>query len=140
MYRIYLALHVVSIISWMAAILYLYRLYVYHAEETVEIVKERLKSMERKLSKIILLPSSLASILFGLLMLFQQPQLIAERWMLTKLMLVMLLLGMTHFAGRLRRDLEAGRCRFTSKQLRLINEVPTFLMIGIIFLVILKPF
>ena len=140
LYRIILALHLVAVISWMAAILYLYRLFVYHREETEHVVKERFQMMEKRLSMIILLPAALGSLIFGIVLLALSPGLMQERWMWAKLVLVVFLLGLTHFAGSLRRRLAAGSCPYSGRALRILNEIPALLMIGIIFLVILQPF
>lgn len=140
MYRVLLALHIVSIISWMAGMLYLFRLYVYHAEEREPIVQERFKVMETKLLRIITLPAMLASLIFGISMLVLEPSLLSETWMKAKLFFVILLLSLTHFAGHLRKRLEQGTMSLSAVQLRLLNEIPTLLMILIVFLAILKPF
>src|SRR5438067_1133156 len=103
----------------MAGILYLYRLFVYHAEETEPVVKERFKVMEKKLARLILLPASLFSIVFGGWMLAVNPYLLTQGWMHAKLGLVILLMFLTHYAGRVRKSLASGNCRFDGKQLRL---------------------
>ena len=139
-YRFVLALHLISVISWMAGILYLYRLFVYHAEETEGLVKMRFIVMEKKLLRIITLPAAIASLAFGVAMLVMQPILLQQPWMHAKLGLVVLLLGMTHYAGKIRKQLEAGVSRRSGKFFRIANEVPTLLMIGIVLLVILRPF
>jgi len=124
----------------MAGILYLYRLFVYHIEETESVVKERFKVMEAKLMHIILLPAMLVSLLLGIVMIAMNPTIMKGPWMHTKLLLVVGLMFMSHYAGKLRRELGDGTCRKTSKQLRILNEVPTVLMIGIVFMVIMRPF
>lgn len=139
-YELLKALHIISIISWMAGILYLYRLFVYHAEETEAVVKSRFMIMEQKLLRVILLPAAVASLIFGVWMLVMNPALLHQEWMHAKLGLVGLLLFLTHYAGRLRKSLAAGTCRWTGKQLRLLNEAPTILMILIVLLVVLRPF
>jgi len=139
-YRWLLSIHIIAVISWMAGILYLFRLFVYHAEETVPVVKERFIVMEKKLLRIITLPAALVALGFGIAMLVLQPTLLQQPWMHGKLTLVVALLGMTHYAGKLRKQLERGECKKSGKFFRFANEVPTLLMIGIVLLVILRPF
>jgi len=139
-YRVVLSFHIISIISWMAGMLYLFRLFVYHAEETESLVKTRFIVMEKKLLRIITLPAAIASLVFGVAMLVMQPVLLQQPWMHAKLSLVVALLGMTHYAGKLRKQLELGTCDKSGKFFRVANEIPTLLMIGIVFLVILRPF
>jgi len=138
-YRIILALHIIAVISWMAGILYLYRLFVYHAEETEKVVKERLIVMEERLSRIILIPAMAFVLLFGFLLLAINPTLLSLPWMHAKLLAVGGLMFFSHFAGKIRRQLKSGTCQWSSKRLRVLNEIPTLLMIGVVFLVILKP-
>lgn len=124
----------------MAGILYLFRLFVYHAEETENLVKDRFKVMEEKLARIIMLPAMLVALLMGIVMLAMNPELFKNGWMHAKLLFVAGLLFMTHYAGTLRVQLRDGTCRHSGKFFRIMNEVPTLLMILIIFLVILRPF
>ena len=139
-YRIILAFHVIAIISWMAGILYLFRLFVYHAQETEAVVKERFSLMERKLYRIITFPAMWVSAFLGFSMVVFQPFLLETRWFYFKLFLVILLMGVTLWAGQIHYDLVNGRCKISSKTFRFLNEIPTLLMIGIVLLVILKPF
>ena len=137
-YRICLALHVIAVISWMAGLLYLFRLFVYHVEETEPLVKSRLVVWQEKLSRIIVGPAAMAALLFGVGMLGMNPSLLDLPWMRLKILLVAGMLAVTHFASKLRRQLARGECPYSSRTLRFLNEVPTLLMIGIVFLVILK--
>jgi len=139
-YPIYLALHIISIICWMAGILYLYRLFVYHAAESESVVKERLGTMELRLYTYITMPAMVSSIFFGAIMVVANPMLLKMPWMHTKLLFVFFLIGATHMAGMYGRQLRQGESKKSAKFFRLMNEVPTLLMIGIVFLVILKPF
>lgn len=139
-YRIFLSLHIISVISWMAGILYLYRLFIYHTEETENVVKARFCIMEKRLYKFITRPAMYGAFLFGVLMIWENPSLLDLNWFRTKLFLVVCLFGVTHIAPGIQRKLEAGTSTLTSKTLRFLNEVPTLLMIGIVFLVILKAF
>jgi len=140
LYRYFLALHIVAVISWMAGILYLYRLFVYHAEETENVVKERFIVMERRLYRFITTPAMWLSIAMGTAMLAVNPSLLEHHWMRAKLFCVFFLIGITQMAGPMHRKLASGESKKTSKTFRILNEVPTLLMIAIVFLVILKPF
>ena len=139
-YKLYLTIHLIAIISWMAGILYLYRLFVYHVEESENVVKERFQVMEKKLLLIILLPAMAVTTFAGVAMIMSQPNLLKEPWMHIKLLCVAALMYLSHYSGKLRRQLANSECKFSSKQLRLLNEVPTLLMIIIIVMVIMRPF
>lgn len=139
-YRIFMALHIISVISWMAGILYLYRLFIYHTEETLDVVKERFVVMEERLYRIITRPAMYLSIFFGGLMVWENPSLLTLHWFHVKLFLALLLIGMTLLSVPFRKKLQTGQSQVSSKTFRILNEVPTLLMIGIVFLVILKAF
>jgi putative membrane protein len=125
--------------SWMAGILYLYRLFVYHAAEKERVVRERFVFMERRLHTIIVHPAMGVSLILGLVMLSLHPELVKKPWMHGKLTMVVGMMLLSILAGRIRRELEAGVARFSDRNFRILNELPTLLMIGIVFLVILKP-
>ncbi len=139
-YRLLLASHIVFVISWMAGILYLVRLLVYYREETEGVVCERLAVMAVRLYSFITLPAMILSLLFGLLMILFNPDLLHAHWMHAKLLLVVLLIGVTHMANAFRKKLIAGSFEKSGRFLRIFNEVPTLLMILIVFLVIVRPF
>ncbi len=139
-YRYLLAFHLIGVISWMAGILYLFRLFVYHAAEKEAVVKSRFVLMEYRLYKLITVPAMVFTLALGLLMLYANPALFKQPWIHAKLLLVFLLMGYTGFAGRYRRQLENGTCKVSTKAFRWLNEVPTVFMIVIVFLAILKPF
>jgi protoporphyrinogen IX oxidase len=134
------SLHIISVISWMAGILYLYRLFVYHAEETEEAVKRRLRIMERRLYRYITVPAMVASLVFGLPMLFLVPGFLAAGWVHTKLLFVALLVGMTLFASSQIERMETQPPQYSSRTYRILNEVPTLIMVVIVVLVVFKPF
>ena len=139
-YLLIKSLHLISVISWMAGILYLYRLLVYHAEETEELVKSRFRVMEHRLYKYITFPAMVASFVFGILMLVMNPLLLHFGWMHAKLGCVILLAAATLYADFARRRLADGTWRHGSKVFRFLNEVPTLLMIAIVIFVIMRPF
>jgi len=140
LYKIILTFHIVSFISWMAGILYLIRLFAYHAEETENVVKERFTTMERKLALVIMLPAMLGTVLFGLILIGLNPSVLSAPWMHFKLLFVALLMGITHRTGRWRADLADNRSARSGKFFRTMNELPTLLMILIVFMVIVRPF
>ena len=133
------ALHIIAVISLMAAMLYLPRLFVYHVDAKAE-SSEMLKIMERRLYKFIMNPALIATWVFGGLLIWQMPGFMMEGWFHAKLLLVVLLTGIHGYYGRLLRDFAADKNKHSTRFYRILNEVPTVLMIFIVFLVILKPF
>jgi putative membrane protein len=136
------ALHLVSIIAWMAGLLYLPRLFVYHAAAPVGSPQsETFKVMERRLLRGIMNPAMGAAYLFGAL-LAATPGIVDWRsgWIWGKLVLVVLLTVAHHSFAAWRKDFAADRNARPARFYRLVNEVPTVLMIGIVLLVVLKPF
>ena len=139
-YDIVKALHVISVIAWMAGLLYLPRLYVYHAETAIGTVQaETFKVMERRLLKAIMTPAMIASFLFGIWMLILAPDLLGEPWMLIKILCVFGLAGCHGLFARMRRNLENDKMPYSPKTYKIWNEVPTLLMVIIVFMAIVKP-
>lgn len=134
------ALHVIAVMSWMAGMLYLPRLFVYHAGATVgSELSETLKIMERRLLRFIINPAMIASFLFGIWMLVKNPALLHEPFMHVKFGMV-LLMTLTHaFLARRRRYFAMDKNTYSARFYRMLNEVPTVLMIGIIIMVIVRP-
>ena len=140
MYEWIKALHVVAVISWMAGMLYLPRLFVYHTgAETGSKQSETFKVMERRLLKAIMNPAMLVSWLAGLYLIFAGHWQSAG-WLHGKLLLVLVLSGVHGFLSRCVKDFAADRNTRNHKFYRIINEVPTVLMIGSVILVVVKPF
>jgi putative membrane protein len=139
-YLLFKSLHLIAVISWMAGLLYLPRIFVYHSENSNEIVKTVFKTMERKLYNYIMTPAMILSWVFGLILIheigFQQ---LASLWLQLKLILVLLLTVYHFYLGSLLNKFKLDQNRKTSKFYRYINEVPTLLLILIIFIVIFKP-
>jgi putative membrane protein len=134
------ALHVISVIAWMAGIFYLPRLYVYHAESAPGSEKsETFKVMERRLLKAIMNPAMIATWVFGILVAFAGGWWTAP-WLHAKLVLVLVMSGFHGWLARCRRDFAGDRNRYASRTYRIANEVPTLLMILIVILVVVKPF
>ncbi|OGQ06377.1 MAG: TIGR00701 family protein [Deltaproteobacteria bacterium RIFCSPLOWO2_12_FULL_44_12] len=135
------AIHIIAVISWMAGLLYLFRLFVYHNEEKENVVKERFQMMERKLLNIITTPAGILSVVSGIMMMtYQLAYYFSQKWFHLKLALVVLLLGMHRFAFYLMKKLATTPNPYKKAHLRILNEVPTLLMILIVLLVVLKPF
>ena len=140
-YLLFKSLHLIAVISWMAGLLYLPRIFVYHAENSSDAnISEIFKTMERKLYFYIMTPAMALSWLFGLLLIhsigFQQ---LGQTWMLLKLLFVIILTLYHFYLGRLLRQFNTGNNKHTHKFYRYINEIPTILLILIIFVVIFKP-
>ncbi len=136
------ALHVVGVISWMAGLLYLPRLFVYHAAaKPGSELSETLKVMERRLLRAIMNPAMLASLLFGGLLLLDKSRAAwGDGWLHAKLALVAALMAMHMMMGRWRRDFADDRNTRPQRFYRIANEVPTVVMVGIVILVIVRPF
>ena len=133
--------HVISVIAWMAGMLYLPRLFVYHADATPGTVQsETFKVMERRLMKAIINPAMIAALVFGLLLLLAQPDLMRQGWLHAKLALVFGLFAVHGMMSGWLKAFAADRNRKSAKFFRVINEIPTVLMIGIVILVIVRPF
>lgn len=134
------ALHVMAIISWMAGMLYLVRLYVNHAMETESVVMERLQGMERRLLKAITTPAMVVSVITGITMLAMNPGLLHMPWMHVKLAMVVGMLAMHGMASGWRKKLIDNPHFKPHKFFRVMNEIPTLLMIVIVVMVIVRPF
>lgn len=136
------ALHVIAMVAWMAGMLYLPRLFVYHAgAKPGGELAETLKVMERRLLRAIINPAMLATWLFGLLLL-GVPGLIdwGSGWLYGKLAAVLALSVLHGFFARWRKDFTADRNAHTARFYRFANEVPTVLLVTIVILVLVKPF
>ena len=140
-YLLFKSLHLIAVISWMAGLLYLPRIFVYHTENNSELkVSEIFKVMERKLYFYIMTPAMALSWLFGLLLIhsigFQQ---LGQTWMLLKLLFVIILTIYHFYLGKLLGQFKTDSNQHSHKFYRYINEIPTILLILIIFVVIFKP-
>ena len=134
------AFHVIAVIAWMAGMLYLPRLFVYHcAAEAGSQQSETFKVMERRLLRAIINPAMVVSWLAGLYLAWAGHWLSAG-WFHGKLLLVLVLSGVHGLFSRWVKDFAADRNTKTQKVYRIINEIPTALMIGIVILVVVKPF
>jgi len=139
-YEIIKSLHIISVISWMVGLLYLPRLFVYHADaQTGSVQAETFKVMERRLLKAIMTPAMIASFIFGLWMLALNPGLFSEPWFHVKLAAVLLMAGVHGKFSKMRRLLENDEKPLSSKTYRIWNEIPTVLMIIIVVMSVAKP-
>ncbi|OJX46278.1 protoporphyrinogen oxidase HemJ [Devosia sp. 66-22] len=135
------ALHVISVLAWMAGMMYLPRLFVYHAEAQVGSEKsETFKVMERRLYRGITTPAMVATWVFGLAMVFHGLIDWSSIWPWVKAASVVALSGIHGFYGRLLRDFANDRNRRPSRFFRMINELPFVLAIVIVIMVIVRPF
>jgi putative membrane protein len=136
------ALHILSVIAWMAGMLYLPRLFVYHADaEKGSVQSETFKVMERRLYRGIITPSMLAAWVFGLCLAFGFGIVdFSQGWMWLKAVMVILLSGVHGLYGRLLRAFASDRNTRPSKFFRAINEIPFVIAIVIVISVVVKPF
>ncbi len=140
MYEWIKAFHVIAVMAWMAGMLYLPRLFVYHCEaEPGSPQSETFKTMERRLLKAIINPAMIVTWGLGIWLAWIGPYLTAG-WFNAKLVLVLILSGVHGLFARWVKDFAADRNRRSAAFYRVVNEVPTLLMIGIVILAIVKPF
>ncbi|MET0193524.1 MAG: protoporphyrinogen oxidase HemJ [Hyphomicrobiaceae bacterium] len=134
------ALHIVAVISWMAGLLYLPRLFVYHCEaEPGSKQSETFKVMEQRLFRLIMNPAMLVVWVTGPLLAWQMG-VMHDRWLAAKFVFVILMSGFHHALGRWRTAFAEDRNPHPAKYFRIANEVPTLLMVAIVVLVVVKPF
>lgn len=133
------ALHVIAVMAWMAGMLYLPRLFVYHADaKPGSELSETLKVMERRLLRAIINPAMMAAFVFGGLMLVVQDW--SQHWLHVKLALVLAMSALHGVFSRWRKDFAADRNQRPAKFYRIANEIPTVLLIAIVVLAVVKPF
>ena len=140
LYLLFKSLHLIAVISWMAGLLYLPRIFVYHSENNNEIITSVFKTMERKLFYYIMTPAMVLSWLFGVILIhevgFDQ---LASLWLKLKIILVILLTVYHFYLGFLLNQFKLDQNKKSSKFYRYINEIPTLLLILIVFVVVFKP-
>ncbi len=140
LYLLFKSLHLVAVISWMAGLLYLPRIFVYHSEANHEKQKDVFKTMERKLYNYIMMPAMLLSWLFGVLLIHSLGfSVFAELWMQIKTILVIILTYYHFLLGKYLNDFAINDNKKSSKFYRIINEVPTIILIVVVFVVVFKP-
>ncbi len=138
------AFHIIGVVVWFAGLFYLVRLFIYHveAEEKPEparsILQQQYELMEKRLYRIITTPGMLVTVAMAIGILWTEPDVLHDRWLHFKLLFVALLLGYHHYCGRLMKQLSAGTCKWSSGQLRALNEAPTLLLVIIVMLAVFK--
>ena len=138
MYETLKVLHIISFVSWFAGLFYLPRLFVYHVENnTNREMNEVFQKMEYKLLRIIMNPAMILTWIFGLALIHYVE---FAWWLALKLVLVSILTAFHMYLAKIRKNLENNYRDYTSKYFRIINEVPTILLVLIIILVVVKPF
>ena len=139
-YFLFKSLHLISVVSWMAGLLYLPRIFVYHSEASHESQKNIFKIMEKKLYNYIMMPAMLLSWLFGILLLHSLTlSVLLELWMQIKIIAVIILTYYHFTLGKYLNDFAIDKNEKTSKFFRIYNEIPTIVLIVVIFTVIFKP-
>ena len=140
LYLLFKSLHLIAVISWMAGLLYLPRIFVYHSEASHESQRDVFKVMERKLYNYIMMPAMLLSWLFGVLLIHSLGvDIFLELWMQVKIALVTLLTIYHFLLGKYLNDFAINRNEKSSKFFRVINEIPTLILIVVVFVVVFKP-
>ena len=140
LYLFFKSLHLIAVISWMAGLLYLPRIFVYHSEADHESQKTIFKTMERKLYNYIMMPAMLISWLFGILLIHNLGfSVFTELWMQIKTFAVVILTYYHFTLGKYLNDFASDSNQRTSKFFRIYNEIPTIILIVVIFVVVFKP-
>ncbi len=140
LYLLFKSLHLIAVISWMAGLLYLPRIFVYHSEASHDSQKDIFKTMERKLYNYIMMPAMLLSWLFGVLLIHSLGfSVFLELWMQIKIALVSILTFYHFLLGKYLSDFAIDSNEKSSKFYRTINEIPTIILIIVVFVVVFKP-
>ena len=140
-YLLFKSLHIIAVISWMAGLLYLPRIFVYHVENINNQNSTNIfKTMEKKLYFYIMIPAMILSWIFGLILIFTVGfNVLSTTWIQLKLIFVVLLTFYHFYLGQCLKNLTFEQNNKTSKFFRIINEIPTILLILIVFIVVFKP-
>ena len=140
LYLLFKSLHIIAVISWMAGLLYLPRIFVYHSEASDNAQKQIFKVMERKLYNYIMMPAMLLSWLFGILLIHTLGfSVFSELWMQIKIIAVVILTYYHFTLGKYLNDFAIDNNQKTHKFFRIYNEIPTLILVVVIFVVIFKP-
>ncbi len=143
-YSWFKAFHIIGIVVWFAGLFYLVRLFIYHVEANQEpepartILKNQYQIMEKRLYNIITTPGMLVTVAMAIGLVSTEPEVLKQGWLHFKLLFVALLIGYHHYCSRLMKKLAADECRWTSQQLRALNEAPTVMLVVIVMLAIFK--
>ena len=140
-YLLFKSLHLIVVISWMAGLLYLPRIFIYHVENSKDKNTSLIfKTMERKLFYFIMMPAMILSWIFGLILIFVIGfEVILTLWLKLKLILIISLTVYHFYLGKLLNDFKLDQNTKSSKFFRIINEVPTILLVLVVFIVVFKP-
>ena len=139
-YLLFKALHLIAVISWMAGLLYLPRIFVYHSEAVDDSQKTVFKVMERKLYNYIMRPAMILSWLFGIILIWINGiESFTYLWLQLKILSVVILTIYHEYLGKCMRSLKSKENSKSSRFFRIINEIPTVLLILIVFIVVFKP-
>ena len=140
LYLLFKSLHLIAVISWMAGLLYLPRIFVYHSEAYHDSQKKVFKTMEKRLYNYIMMPAMLLSWLFGILLIHKLGfSVFSELWMQIKIILVLFLTYYHFTLGKYLNDFAIENNHKSSKFFRIYNEIPTIILIVVIFVAIFKP-
>ena len=143
-YSWFKAFHLIGIVVWFAGLFYLVRLFIYHVEANQEpepaktILKNQYQIMEKRLYHIITTPGMLLTVAMAIGLLSTEPEVLKQGWLHIKLLFVAILLAYHHYCGRLMKQLAADECRWSSQQLRALNEAPTVMLLVIVLLAVFK--
>ena len=139
-YLLFKSLHLIAVISWMAGLLYLPRIFVYHSEAPHDSQKQVFKTMEKKLYNYIMMPAMLLTWLFGVLLIYSLGfEIFQELWMQIKTVSVLILTHYHFMLGKYLQNFATDSNRKSSRFYRIINEVPTIILIVVVFVVVFKP-
>ncbi len=140
LYLLFKSLHLIAVISWMAGLLYLPRIFVYHSEAVEQSQKKIFKIMEKRLYNYIMMPAMMLSWLFGILLIHSLGfSVFSELWMQIKIIAVVILTYYHFTLGKYLNDFAIDTNQKTTKFFRIYNEIPTLILIVVIFVVIFKP-
>ena len=143
-YYWYKAFHLIGVVVWFAGLFYLVRLFVYHAEASLEtepaqtILKKQYEIMEKRLYNIITTPGMVVTVAMAIGLISTEPDVMKSGWLHIKLTFVLLLLAYHFYCGRIMKRLETGECQWTGQQFRALNEAPTILLVVIVLLAVFK--
>ncbi|MBE9190234.1 protoporphyrinogen oxidase HemJ [Gloeocapsopsis crepidinum LEGE 06123] len=138
------AFHLVGIVVWFAGLFYLVRLFIYHVEANEQpepaqtILKNQYQLMERRLYNIITTPGMVVTVAMAIGLISTEPEVLKQGWLHIKLLFVVLLIGYHHYCSRLMKQLAKNECRWSSQQLRALNEAPTVFLVAIVLLAVFK--
>lgn len=135
------ALHIIFVVTWFAGLFYMPRLFVYHASANDEISRERFKVMQSKLYRVIMNPSMIGAVVFGIWLLVESWQAFSSQgWIWLKIFLVVLLIGYHHYCLRIIKAFADDQVLHSEKFFRIFNELPALVLVIAVILAVVKPF